>query len=203
MILELNSGGGASNNRIINCDSFFNVDPSQGNADGFSPKLDVGTGNYFYGCRSWQNSDDGCDGYLRPSDSVFTTFENCWMFHNGYLKSGAASSGNGNGFKMGGGDNSNADSLRHNMTLKNCLAFDNRVKGFDQNNNRGSMTLLNCTAFRNGTNINISAGVKNRICRDSQELRICGLGRRLAPLQRSAVDKQLAAPVLGDRMRIL
>ena len=153
-------GGGASNNSILNCDSFFNVDPSQGNADGFSPKLDVGTGNYFYGCRSWQNSDDGCDGYLRPSDSVFTTFENCWTFHNGYLKSGAASIGNGNGFKMGGGDNSNADSLRHNMTLKNCLAFDNRVKGFDQNNNRGSMTLLNCTSFRNGTNINISARVK-------------------------------------------
>ena len=153
-------GGGASNNRIINCDSFFNVDPSQGNADGFSPKLDVGTGNYFYGCRSWQNSDDGCDGYLRPSDSVFTTFEKCWSFHNGYLKSGAASSGNGNGFKMGGGDNTNADSLRHNMTLIDCLSFDNRVKGFDQNNNRGSMTLLNCTAFRNGKNINISAGVK-------------------------------------------
>ncbi|MGA7160206.1 MAG: right-handed parallel beta-helix repeat-containing protein [Bacteroidota bacterium] len=153
-------GGGASNNRIINCDSYFNVDPSQGNADGFSPKLDVGTGNYFYGCRSWQNSDDGCDGYLRPSDSVNTTFENCWTFHNGYLKSGAASSGNGNGFKMGGGDNSNADSLRHNMTLIHCLSFDNRVKGFDQNNNRGSMTLLNCTSFRNGMNINISARVK-------------------------------------------
>jgi len=153
-------GGGASNNRIINCDSYYNVDPSQGNADGFAPKLDVGTCNYFFGCRSWQNSDDGFDGYLRPSDSVTTTLEQCWTFHNGYLKSGALSSGNGNGFKMGGGDNSNADSLRHNIILKNCLSFDNRVKGFDQNNNRGSMTLLNCTAFRNGTNINISAGVK-------------------------------------------
>ncbi|HTX19180.1 MAG TPA: right-handed parallel beta-helix repeat-containing protein [Bacteroidota bacterium] len=156
----LQLGGGASNNRIINCDSYFNVDPSQGNADGFSPKLDVGTGNYFFGCRSWQNSDDGFDGYLRPSDSVTTTLEQCWTFHNGYLKSGATSSGNGNGFKMGGGDNSNADSLRHNMILKNCLSFDNRVKGYDQNNNRGSMTLLNCTAFRNGTNFNISAGLK-------------------------------------------
>ena len=156
----LQLSGRASNNQIINCDSYYNVDPSQGNADGFAPKLDVGTGNYFYGCRSWQNSDDGWDGYMRPSDSVTTTLENCWTFQNGYLKSGSASSGNGNGFKLGGGDNSK-DSLRHNMILKRCLAFDNRVKGFDQNNNRGSMTLLNCTAYRNGTNYQISAGIKS------------------------------------------
>ncbi|HLP17747.1 MAG TPA: T9SS type A sorting domain-containing protein, partial [Bacteroidota bacterium] len=42
-------------------------------------------------------------------------------------------------------------SLRHRMILINCLSFDNKVKGFDQNNNRGSMTLLNCTAYRNGS----------------------------------------------------
>jgi hypothetical protein len=146
-------GNGASNNRVMNCDSYYNYDPpAGGNADGFSPKLDVGTGNYFYGCRSWQNSDDGWDGYLRPADSVYTTIENCWSFMNGYLKDGnPIASGNGNGFKMGGGDNSNALQLRHYMTLKNCLAFDNRVKGFDQNNDRGSMTLYHCTGYRNGS----------------------------------------------------
>jgi hypothetical protein len=80
----LQLSGGASNNQIINCDSYYNVDPSQGNADGFAPKLDVGTGNYFYGCRSWQNSDDGWDGYMRPADNVTTTLENCWTFQNGY-----------------------------------------------------------------------------------------------------------------------
>ena len=147
----LQLGGGASNNRIINCDSYFNADPSNGNADGFAPKLDVGTDNYFYGCRAWQNSDDGWDGYLRPSDNVNTIIENCWSFMNGYLKNRSASSGNGNGFKMGGGDNSNKDSLRNNVTIKNSLCFDNRVKGYDQNNNYGSMILLNCTAFRNGS----------------------------------------------------
>jgi hypothetical protein len=157
----LQLGGGASNNQVINCDSYYNVDASQGNADGFAPKLDVGTGNYFYGCRAWQNSDDGWDGYLRPADNVTTTIENCWNFKNGYLKNGNASTGNGNGYKMGGGDNSNADSLRHNMILKNCLAFDNRVKGFDQNNNRGSMTLLNCTAYRNGTNYQITGPIRS------------------------------------------
>jgi hypothetical protein len=158
-----------SYNRIINCDSYFNRDSSSassydGNADGFSPKLDNGTRNYFYGCRSWQNSDDGWDGYVRPAapvagkDTMLTIIENCWCFANGYLKSGLRGTGNGNGFKMGGGDKdratntiSNADSLRHNMILINCLSFDNLVKGFDQNNNRGSMTLYNCTGFRNGS----------------------------------------------------
>jgi hypothetical protein len=154
----LQLSGGASYNRIINCDAYYNRDSTSsgydGDADGFAPKLNVGSYNYFYGCRAWQNSDDGWDGYLRPADDVTDTLENCWSFMNGYLKSGTESTGNGNGFKMGGGDKvngvSNGDSLRHNMILKNCLCFDNRAKGFDQNNNRGSMTLLNCTGYRNG-----------------------------------------------------
>ena len=149
--LQLDNG--ASNNQVINCDSYFNVDPGQGNADGFAPKLTVGSGNYFYGCRSWQNSDDGWDGYLRGANNVTTTLENCWVFMNGYLKDGSPSIGNGNGFKMGGSD---LKDLAHNMILKNCLAFDNRVKGFDQNNNKGSMTLYNCTGYRNGKNYNIT-----------------------------------------------
>jgi hypothetical protein len=139
--------GGANNNKIINCDSFYNRDPSEGNSDGFSPKLDVGTNNYFYGCRSYQNTDDGFDGYLRPSNGVTTTLDNCWTFMNGYHKDGTISvPGNGNGFKMGGSDNK---LLEHNFILYNCLAFDNKSKGFDQNSNKGSITLINCTSYRN------------------------------------------------------
>jgi len=148
-------GGGASNNQIINCDSYYNMDPGEGNADGFSPKLDVGSGNYFKGCRSWQNSDDGYDGYLRPADNITSTFESCWCFKNGFRKDGSESLGNGNGFKMGGSD---AKDLQHNQILKNCLSVGNRVKGFDQNNNKGSMALYNCTALNNGTNYQIDAG---------------------------------------------
>jgi hypothetical protein len=144
----LQLGGGAAYNQIINCDSYYNADSALENADGFAPKLDVGTGNYFYGCRAWQNLDDGYDGYLRPSDDILTTYENCWAFKNGYLKSGAASGGDGNGFKMGGSDDK---TLRHNVLLINCLSFHNAVKGFDQNNNKGSMTLYNCTGFGSGT----------------------------------------------------
>jgi hypothetical protein len=151
----LQIGGGGSNNRIINCDSYFNADPAEGNADGFAAKLDVGTNNYFYGCRAWQNSDDGWDGYLRESNNVTTIVENSWCFNNGYRKNGTPSNGNGNGYKMGGGDNGNSLNLAHDFTLKNSLAFDNRVKGYDQNNNRGSMTIYNCSAYRNGTNYSI------------------------------------------------
>jgi hypothetical protein len=141
-------GGGANNNKIINCDSFYNMDPSEGNSDGFSPKLDVGTNNYFFGCRSFQNTDDGFDGYLRPSNNVTTTLENCWSFMNGYHKDFSLSiPGNGNGFKMGGSDNKD---LEHNFIVYNCLSFDNKAKGFDQNNSKGSITLINCTGYRNG-----------------------------------------------------
>lgn len=143
---------GAAHNRIINCDSYFNADPPDyADADGFAPKLTVGTDNYFYGCRAWVNVDDGWDGYMRGANDVTTTLENCWTWGNGYLKDGTdpGAQANGNGFKMGGGDNSNSDLLMHHFILKNCLAFDNKFKGFDQNNNVGSMTLLQCTGYRN------------------------------------------------------
>ena len=160
---------GASYNRFINCDSYNNRDSTSassydGNADGFSPKLDVGTNNYFYGCRSWQNSDDGWDGYLRPSDDVTDTLVNCWSFMNGYYKDGITMGiGNGNGFKTGGcdADASGNKTLKHNMTLINCISFYNKAKGFDQNHNRGSVTMLNCTAFNNGNGSAASGDMYN------------------------------------------
>jgi hypothetical protein len=142
-------GGGAHDNNIINCDSYFNADPTDyGDADGFACKLDVGSNNYFYGCRSWLNVDDGWDGYMRGNDDVSTTLENCWTWSNGYFKDGtdAGASANGNGFKVGGSDDKK---LKHNFTLINCLAFYNKAKGFDQNSNMGSMFFYNCTAFDN------------------------------------------------------
>ena len=72
----LQIGNGASNNTIVNCDSFYNADSTLENADGFACKLDAGTGNQFIGCRAWQNLDDGWDGYLRGTDNITTTHEN-------------------------------------------------------------------------------------------------------------------------------
>ncbi|MDF1551033.1 MAG: right-handed parallel beta-helix repeat-containing protein [Bacteroidales bacterium] len=151
---------GSADNLILNCDSYMNADIGDGltsdggNADGFAPKLTVGTGNIFRGCRSWLNSDDGWDGYLKTTgtaypDGMTTTLENCWTWSNGYYwLDGSTNSGmNGNGFKMGGSDNKD---LAHNFILKRCLSFYNKSKGFDQNSNAGSITLYNCTSHDNG-----------------------------------------------------
>lgn len=155
----LQMGDGAHDNNIINCDSYFNADPTDyGDADGFAPKLTVGSNNYFYGCRAWQNVDDGWDGYLRGATNMSTILENCWTWNNGFAKDWTdyGSKANGNGFKMGGADNSNSEQLNHNFTLINCLAFCNKAKGFDQNNNTGSMYIYNGTGFGHNSNDNYS-----------------------------------------------
>jgi hypothetical protein len=149
----LQLGGGASDNLIVNCDSYFNADSSLENADGFAAKLDVGTGNHFVGCRAWNNLDDGWDGYLRPADNVTTTYERCWAIDNGKLKDGSVGAGDGNGFKTGGSDDKD---LRHNAVYEQCISAGNVHDGFDHNSNRGSVTILNCAAQDNGANINFS-----------------------------------------------
>ncbi len=147
----LQLGNGASDNLILNCDSYFNADSTLENADGFAAKLDVGTGNKFVGCRAWNNLDDGWDGYLRPADNITTTYENCWAIDNGKLKNGSVGAGDGNGFKTGGSDGKD---LRHNAVYRQCIATGNVHDGFDHNSNRGSITILNSAAHDNGSNIN-------------------------------------------------
>jgi hypothetical protein len=151
----LQMAGGAHDLLITNCDSFENADIGEGsradggNADGFSPKMDVGNNIRFKGCRAWGNSDDGWDGYVRGAANDMTTYlEDCWTFRNGwYWKDHSTNRDmNGNGFKMGGSD---AKDKAHNFVLVKCLSFDNKAKGFDQNNNAGSIYLYNCTGFRN------------------------------------------------------
>lgn len=150
----LQLGGASHHIYITNCDSYENADlgpgstSSGGNADGFAPKLDVGDSIWFRGCRAWLNSDDGWDGYLRPSNNVNAFLEDCWTFRNGYywLDGSTTSSQNGNGFKLGGSDTKD---LAFNFTLVNCLAFHNKANGFDQNSNAGLISLYNCSAYQN------------------------------------------------------
>ncbi|MGO4821406.1 MULTISPECIES: right-handed parallel beta-helix repeat-containing protein [unclassified Flavobacterium] len=144
---------GASNNTILNCDSYFNADAALENADGFACKLNAGTGNKFVGCRAWQNLDDGWDGYLRGTDNITTTYQNCWAVKNGYLKTGVKGAGDGNGFKTGGSDDK---LLKHNATYTNCVAVGNVADGFDHNSNRGVVTIYNCSAYSNGVNYSFS-----------------------------------------------
>ena len=150
----LQIGNGGANNIVLNCDSYFNADSSLENADGFAAKLDCGTGNKFIGCRAWNNLDDGWDGYLRGTDNITTTYENCWAFRNGYLKDGSRGQGDGNGFKTGGSDDK---TLQHHAIFSNCIAAGNAVDGFDHNSNRGSITIHNSSAHGNGSNINFGS----------------------------------------------
>ena len=166
----LQLSGGASADTIINCDSYANADmgpgttSNGGNADGFSVKIDVGDSIYMRGCRSWLNSDDGYDGYLRPSatspqNNVTWTQEDCWAFRNGYYwKDGTTTATmNGNGFKTGGSDTKN---LAHNCYMKRCLSFYNKANGFDQNSNAGTIAMYNCTSYGNlGSSIFMSSSV--------------------------------------------
>lgn len=149
----LQLGKGASNNLIKNVDSYYNADSSLENADGFAAKLDVGSGNKFYGCRAWNNLDDGYDGYLRSADNITTTYENTWAIRNGYLKEGTLGEGDGNGFKTGGSDDKD---LRHNTVYINTISAGNAVDGYDHNSNRGTVTIYNAIAHNNGKNINFS-----------------------------------------------
>jgi len=137
-----------SNNLILNCDSYFNFDsPTGGNADGFCAKWNVGTGNVFRGCRSWNNSDDGWDLWMCSSTIII---DSCFSYRNGVdsWHTGQVS-GNGNGIKLGG------SYVATQHIVKNCVAFDNAGnsgKGFDENHNTAGQVIYNCTSFRNKAN---------------------------------------------------
>lgn len=133
-------------NKIINCDSYLNCDEGEGDADGFAPKISVGDGNYFYGCRAWANSDDGWDVYYKKEggfgDNMTIILENCIAYKNGFLDlDKIAPDGNGNGFKCG----SNQGAM--NVYMNRCIAVHNKAKGFDQNHNAGDIILNNCTGI--------------------------------------------------------
>ncbi|WP_437580851.1 right-handed parallel beta-helix repeat-containing protein [Sorangium sp. So ce887] len=144
-----------SYNKIIHCDSYNNFDPPDGgDADGFAPKLNVGEGNAFHGCRAWNNSDDGWDMFNRNGKPLKPVLlDQCWAFDNGYEEGGYMSTpppvpymGNGNGFKMGG-----SNGLASEHVITRSVAFGNKVRGFDENNNVGNITVKNCTGWLNGS----------------------------------------------------
>jgi hypothetical protein len=152
---SVNPGGTlAAHNQVINCDSYRNYDVATNgsNADGFAAKLHPGPGNVFSGSRAWENADDGWDMFLTEYPVLI---ENSWTWHNGdpaIFNHVGPWGGNGNGFKVGGGDNH----AQH--VLQNCLAFDHKygpgsgTKGFDQNHNLSGITIYNSVAWDNAIN---------------------------------------------------
>lgn len=144
--------GKSGNNLVLNCDFHHNQDPlttlQYNNADGLEIcYIPAGLTNTVKGCRFWWNSDDGID--LWQNDGI-TIIESCWSWNNGFIPDTNTPAGNGSGFKLG------ITTINHGTKvlreLRNCVAFNNKARGFDQNNALCSMELFNNTGYRNGTN---------------------------------------------------
>jgi Right handed beta helix region/Bacterial Ig-like domain (group 2) len=143
---------------FLNCDSHDNFDAysgstpgsaAGGNADGF----DVGDGYNasiirFTGCRSWNNGDDGFDMYQHSGYHGIYYLTNCWAWNMGFYPGTSTPAGDGSGFKLGQG--TNTDGLTHHY-LYNCVSYANQAQGFDQNVSSEKSILYNCIACDNGT----------------------------------------------------
>lgn len=147
--------GNSNNNLILNCDFHDNYDPYSyksdgrlydgGNADGITIRTEYkNVKNKVQGCRMWYNSDDGLD--LWQNEGI-VVIEKCWAFKNGYLPGTTTPKGDGNGFKLG--RTSLIPDATPQRIIKNCLAFENKADGFDQNNANVIVAAYNNTAFNN------------------------------------------------------
>ncbi|KAH7339618.1 putative secreted pectate lyase [Rhizoctonia solani] len=157
--------GTASNNLVVNCDSYNNRDPRKNgeSADGIGIKEGSGTGNIIRGSRFWNNVDDGLDFWwvppiLRVKRVVTTialnreflspvTVENCYSWGNGFNRRWGFSpfEGDGNGFKLGGG----AKDTPVAHVVKNSIAWNNAAGGFVDNTQPGNMQVSRNTAWNN------------------------------------------------------
>lgn len=146
-------------NKVINCDAYNNYDAvtftgtdDGGDADGFACKLFPGPGTEFHGCRAWNNSDDNWDLYMVYHPVVI---DNCYAWNAALDSNGSKTPGNGNGFKLGGGGSSGGAAFDQSTgahVVRNCVAFSNTKKGFDQNNAYEGMYLFNNVAWDNDYN---------------------------------------------------
>ena len=75
----------------------------------------------------------------RPPDRSFDTDQHRWDF--------TPFEGDGNGFKLGGGDDADIGPANHVIT--NCFAFNNAKDGFTDNSQPGDFKLTRNTAWNN------------------------------------------------------
>jgi hypothetical protein len=164
-----NGGGFAAVGDYVyftNCDAYQNNDEydNGGYANGWSSNIDPGHHMFWEGCRAWLNSDDGWDLF---GGGHITVFNNCWAFENGYWN---GYTGNGAGFKTGRAYIATSGLVR---TITNCLAFNNRLVGFDESQDgvyASSIThnIFNNTSYNNGYSFNFGyAGVYTDIIRNN------------------------------------
>ncbi|SDM32802.1 Protein of unknown function [Streptomyces sp. cf386] len=137
--------GSSSDNQILNLDSYGNRDPRKNgeSADGLAIKEGSGTGNVVRGARLWNNVDDGFDAWKFASPILI---ENTIAYGNGYNRWNFPDfSGDGNGFKMGGG--TPAPAVGH--ILHHAIAFKNAAHGVTDNGNTGALALSRNTTWAN------------------------------------------------------
>jgi len=137
--------GASSGNLVLNLDSYLNRDPRKNgeSADGLAIKEGSGTGNVVRGARLWNNVDDGFDAWMFTSP---ITVEGSVAYGNGVNRWNFPDfAGDGNGFKMGGGDPDPAA----DHVIRNSIAFSNIAHGFTDNGNPGSITFDHDTAYAN------------------------------------------------------
>ena len=127
----------------INCTAKDNVDTlgSGGNADGFhvgGEDCSLNTNTYYYRCFADGNSDDGFDAW--SGESVY--YEDCISTGSGKT----TPSGDGDGFKFGG-QSTTGEIGQH--TYVRCIAYDNKLHGFNDNGTQADCDLKNCTSCYN------------------------------------------------------
>ncbi|KAK1624892.1 pectate lyase [Colletotrichum phormii] len=140
--------GALSNNVISYLDSYGNRDPRNNgeNADGLAIKEGKGEGNIVVGSRFWDNSDDGVDFWEFHSK---LTIKDSIAWGNGFNRWNIPDfTGNGNGFKLGGG--SAGDILPAAHDVINCIAFGNKANGFTDNSQTGAFAIEDNTSWMNG-----------------------------------------------------
>lgn len=148
------TGLGGYGNTFLNCDFHHNQDPNSSpayeHADGCGFNWNATqTGvapNVMKGCRIYWNCDDGLDMW---QDDLPLIIDNCWSFYNGYIPGTFNSVGTGgNGFKLGVSQDDHGNTPL--ITVKNCIAYKNKMDGFNQNGTKSAVAFYNNIAYLNG-----------------------------------------------------
>ncbi|CAM5337873.1 right-handed parallel beta-helix repeat-containing protein [Streptomyces fumanus] len=161
-----------ANNLILSAESHDNADSDGEDADGFAAKLTVGSGNVFRYAVSHHNIDDGWDLYTKTDTGPIgpVTIEDSLAYENGTLSDGTQnSSGDRNGYKLGGED------IKVDHVVRRNIAYDNGKHGFTYNRNPGTMTVTANVSIDNAQrNFSFDAGTS--VFRDNVSCRSDGDG---------------------------
>jgi hypothetical protein len=145
-----------SNNLVLSAESHDNADSDGEDADGFAAKLTSGPGNVFRYAVAHNNIDDGWDLYTKSDTGPIgaVTIEDSLAYENGTLSDGTQnSSGDRNGYKLGGED------IGVDHVIRRSIAYDNGKHGFTYNRNPGTMTVSDNISIDNAErNFSFDAG---------------------------------------------